>query len=248
MMNAATPLVRQSVTSLYEQIAAQLRDEALSGLYDPSGKLPSEAQLCARFAVSRITVRLALQQLAQQGTVERKQGKGTYVAGRQVRHGLDAVRSFHDSLLMQGLKPEMRLLSRAVVALPAHLPARFGGQATHALLLERLHLVDGEPIAFGASYLPRQLAALGWEETQRQPNYALLKSLDGHGVARADVAIGARLADRELASVLKVKTGSALLVMTRTSTLLNGDCCDYSVFYIRPERYEFVASCAFKPG
>lgn len=245
-MSVATQLVRQNVTSLYEQIAVQLREEALSGAYEPSGKLPSEAELCARFKVSRITVRLALGKLADEGTVERKQGKGTYVSGKQVRHGLDALRSFHDSLVMQGLKPEMRLLSKEVVALPEHLRGRFGKKASHCVALRRLHLVDGEPIAVGNSYLPKQVELLSWEETQSQPNYTILKGLDGRGVARADIAIRAQSADAELARVLKVQSGSPLLVMTRTSALPNGDCCDYSTFYIRPERYEFVASCTFQ--
>jgi len=245
-MTIQTQLIRKNVTSLYEQIAVQLRQEALGGAYGPTGKLPSEAELCERFAVSRVTVRLALAKLTEEGTVERKQGKGTYVAGKQVRHGLDALRSFHDSLVMQGLQPEMRLLSKEVVRLPEHLRERFGKHDRYCVLLERLHLVDGEPIAFGRSYLPREVETLGWEETERQPNYAILKSINGSGVARAEIAIRAQLADRDLARTLKVKTGTALLVMTRTSSYANDDCCDSSTFFIRPERYEFVASCAFQ--
>jgi len=230
---------------MYEQIATQLRDEALGGTFEPSGKLPSEAELMARFGVSRVTVRLALGRLEEDGVVERKQGKGTYVAGKQVRHALDALRSFHDSLLMQGLKPQMTLLALDLVPVPEQLTARFGKKVKECTFLQRLHLVDGEPIAVGGSYLPAQVAAMEWSEAERQPNYAILKSLDGRGVARADVAVRAQLADRELARLLMVKTGSAVLVMTRTSTAANGECCDYSVFHIRPERYEFVASCSF---
>ncbi|MBJ7312206.1 GntR family transcriptional regulator [Rugamonas sp. CCM 8940] len=243
---ASAPLVRKNITSMYEQIAHQLRNEALGGLYEPSGKMPSEAQLGERFAVSRVTVRLALDQLAQEGTVQRKQGKGTYVAGKQVRHALDAVRSFHDSLLLQGLRPNMRLLTKELVPLPEHLRALFGADVDECLLLRRLHLVDGEPIALGSSYLPAQAAALSWAETECQPNYALLRRLDGQGVARADVAVGAQLAERQQARLLRVRSGSALLVMTRTSRFANGDCCDHSTFHIRPERYTFTASCSFQ--
>lgn len=238
-------LIRKNVTSLYEQIATQLRDEALAGVFDPSGKLPSEAELMRRFEVSRVTVRLALGRLEEERVVERKQGKGTYVAGRQVRHALDALRSFHDSLLMQGLQPQMQLLEKDLVPVPDFLAGRFGKKVQQCTFLRRLHLVDGEPIAVGGSYLPAQVAAMDWHEAEGQPNYAILKNLDGRGVARADVAVRAQLADRELAKLLQIKTGSALLVMTRTSSWRDGECCDYSVFYIRPERYEFVASCSF---
>ena len=245
-MRVASHLARQNLTSMYEQIATTLREEALSGLYDPTGKLPSEADLCTRFSVSRITVRQALAKLTQEGTIQRKQGKGSYLAGKQIRHGLDSLRSFNDSLAMQGLQAEMRLLSKQLVSVPEHLQGKFGSKIKHCLLLQRLHLADGEPVALGNSYLPARVNELSWQEAEGQPNYALLKSIYGQSVARADIAIGAQLADTQLAQVLKVETGSALLVMTRTSSFANGDCCDQSTFLIRPERYEFVASCHFQ--
>jgi GntR family transcriptional regulator len=92
--------------------------------------------------------------LEEEGAVERKQGKTTYVAGKRVRHGLDALRSFHDSLVPQGLKPEMRVLSLERVDVPAHLRSSFVGADKGCVLQRRLHFVDGRPIAVGASYLP----------------------------------------------------------------------------------------------
>lgn len=242
----ATALDRKNVTSLYQQIATRLREEAMNGAYGTSGKLPSEAQLCERFGVSRITVRQALDRLEEEGTVERKQGKGTYVAGKRVRHGLDALRSFHDSLVLQGLEPEMRLLSIETVAVPEHLRGRFVEQ--DCVLLRRLHLVDGQPIALGASYLPRAIETLARDVIACQPNYALLGAINGKGVAHADIAIRAQAAAREVARVLKIRSGSPLLVMTRTSSFSNGACCDFSTFHICPERYEFFASCTFQFG
>ena len=162
------PLIRENIASLYEQIASLLREEISSGLYEPSGKLPSEAALCRRFAVSRVTVRLALGKLSDERVVERKQGKGTYAMGKQLRHGLDHLRSFHDSLLMQGLKAGMRLLSRDVVPVPERLRTLIGAGEKHCLLLQRLHLVDGEPMALGRSYLPLEVQTVSWETTERQ--------------------------------------------------------------------------------
>ena len=247
-MQSSNTLIRQNVTSMYEQIANHLREEALGGKFEPSGKLPSEADLMARFGVSRVTVRLALARLDEEGVVEKKQGKGTYVAGKQMRHALDSLRSFHDSLLMQGLKPQMKLLALDLVPVPEELADRLGEKVKQCAFLQRLHLVDGEPIAVGGSYGPEQVAAMDWSDAESLPNYTILKNLDGYGVARADVAVSAQLADRQLAKLLKIKVGSAVLVMKRMSTSVTGDCCDYSIFHIRPERYEFVASCSFAAG
>ena len=230
-------LIRENAASLYEQIASLLSEEIKQGSFEPSGKLPSEAALWLRFGVRRVTVRLALARLERDGVVERKQGKGTYAAGKQLRHGLDRLRSFHESLLLQGLKAEMRLLSREIVDAPEP-----------CLMLERLHLVDGEPLAVGRSYLPLLLAQVESERMEGRPAYELLKELTGQDVARADLAIKVGEADAALASALEVERGAPLLVMARSSYFADGACCDRSQFYIRPERYEFAISTSFTVG
>ncbi len=87
-------LVRENMTSFYRQIADTLQQEIAAGHFQRSGKSPSESTLEQRFSVSRVTVRLALKYLTEQGLVERKQGKGTYVSGRRVAHGINIMRSF----------------------------------------------------------------------------------------------------------------------------------------------------------
>lgn len=238
-------LIRENIASLYEQIASLLREEIQQGRFEPTGKLPSEAALCLRFGVSRVTVRLALARLEQEGTVARKQGKGTYAAGKQLRHGLDQLRSFHESLLQQGLQAEMRLLSREIVDAPGGALSVMGDEDGRCLRLLRLHLLDGAPLAVGRSYLPLLMDAADRERMERTPSYAILQELTGQAVARADLAIKVGQADAELATALEVVEGAPLLVMERSSYFADGACCDRSQFYIRPERYEFVIKTSF---
>lgn len=236
-------LQRESATSLYEQIAHQLLQEIHQGGFQPTGKLPSEAELVERFSVSRVTIRLALGKLGEDGVVERKQGKGTYVAAQQVRHDLDALRSFHESLLLQGLNPSMRLLDYREHSVPTELEGLLTG---NCLKVERLHFVDDEPIAFAVSYLVGDLGEVDWHAMSEVPLYSVLEQTTGRPVARADIAIRAREADKALAGYLDVKRGTALLVMERTSWFGDGQCCDRTTFFIRPERYAFVLSGVFK--
>lgn len=239
-----TALARENATSLYAQIATRLLEEMEAGLYEPTGRLPSEAALGERFGVSRVTVRLALDKLVGEGAVVRRQGKGSYVAGRQVRHGLDTLRSFHESLLQQGLDATMRLLQKKTAALPPEVRAHFAPSA-RGLFLQRLHLVDGTPVAVGESWLPHKLASFSWDEVERQPAYSLLEAKLGERPARADLAIGAQRADARLAGLLDVVEGEALLLMRRISWLASGACCDHAIFHVRPERYAFVMSSTF---
>jgi DNA-binding GntR family transcriptional regulator len=87
-----------------------------------------------------------LARLEQEGTGARKQGKGTYAAGKQLRHGLDQLRSFHESLQQQGLQAEMRLLSREIVGAPGGALSVMGDEDGRCLRLLRLHLLDGAPL------------------------------------------------------------------------------------------------------
>lgn len=137
-------LVRENVTSLYDQIAGTLRGEIENGSFEPSGKLPSEAELSERFGVSRVTVRLAIGKLADEKLVERKQGKGTFASGKRMQHRLDVLRGFYDSLARQGTEPQMRLLRmQPGKKLPADMAGVFANEVKTAVYLERLHSVDG---------------------------------------------------------------------------------------------------------
>lgn len=241
-----TALPRENATALYRQIAAHLQEGIEAGLYEPSGRLPSEAEIGARFNVSRVTVRLAFDQLVAEGQIVRRQGKGSYVAGKQVRHGLDNLRSFHESLRQQGLNATMSLLEKKRVPVPGELKSQFPGQS-HCLFVRRLHSVDDEPVALGISYLPDALAKVKRDVLERESAYSQLAKVMGRPPARADMAIRALGADAALAEILSIPLNHALLVLQRTSYFDDGTCCDRSVFYIRPERYEFNLSCTFKP-
>ncbi|QDV38221.1 substrate-binding domain-containing protein [Tautonia plasticadhaerens] len=85
----------------YRRIVVELLAEIASGKYSPSGRLPSEAQLVARFGVSRPTVARALHDLQEQGLIERRVGSGSYLSRRPTAGPGDSVRQL--GLLIPGL-------------------------------------------------------------------------------------------------------------------------------------------------
>ncbi|MDH2399894.1 GntR family transcriptional regulator [Bradyrhizobium sp. SSUT18] len=238
-------LVRENATALYQQIADRLRREIADGRFEPSGRLPSEAEIGARFDVSRVTVRLALEELDRDGLIDRKKGKGTFVAGKQVRHELNVLRSFHETLRRQGLNATMRVTALRVVATPAGLRPLFGSARRECLLLQRLHLIDGEPIALGRSYLRTDKSDLKRADIERTPTYSVVAAIAGTPVIQARMELGAQIAGEELAKALNTEAGAALLTMERTSYFRDGACAEHSTFFIRPERYKFVLNGIF---
>ena len=77
----------------------------------PGDPLPSEAELCERFSVSRMTVRQALQELTNDGLVERRRGQGTFVAHRPVHRHPGVFLSFTEEMNRRGVQATSRLLS-----------------------------------------------------------------------------------------------------------------------------------------
>lgn len=233
-------LVRENSVALYRQIAGQLRAEIAGGAFEPTGRLPSEAGIAGRFAVSRVTVRLALDALEREELIDRRKGKGTFVAGRQVRQRMDTLRSFHQSLVMQGLDAAMRIEGLEAIDSPPDLVGSFGPRCT---LLERLHLVSGEPVALGRSLLPEAISRIDRADVEGLPTYALLELLEGRsrgGIAKAEVAIGARQGDPRASALLGTPRDAVLLVMERSSHFGDDSAAERSEFFIRPERYKFV--------
>ena len=91
-------LSRSSPEALYRQLAWHLEAEILSGRLKPGDRIDSESQLSDRFAISRITVRQAIEELVRKQIVVRKQGKGTFVTQPTVKHDLRRLHGLLGSL------------------------------------------------------------------------------------------------------------------------------------------------------
>ena len=237
-------LERQNASSLQEQIAAHLLREIDDGAYEPSGRLPSEADLVTRFGVSRVTVRLALGRLEGDGTIERRQGKGSYARGKRIRHELDTLLSFHEALKAQGLAPTLRTLSHERVPVPDALAGAFGARTRRCLQVRRLHLVAGEPVALATSLLPAALHDIDWDAAAATPLYAILDARLGLKVVRAEISIRAESLAAGAAALLGLPNGAPALAMRRASFTAESALCDHTVFLIRPESYEFCLNSA----
>ena len=152
MTDAAAPKYEQT----YRAILARLK----TGHYPVGGRLPTEMALAGQFAVSRVTVRRALEMLVQDGYVESRQGSGYTVLTLSPASDT-CLTSFTDAMLRAGHEPTSRLLAIAGVAPgdPARdaLPAEM--RAAPLTRVSRLRLVDGRPRMLVETYAPSPLIA-----------------------------------------------------------------------------------------
>ncbi|MHC6226321.1 GntR family transcriptional regulator [Pseudomonas sp. X10] len=218
-MNTPTttpPLTGTRGTALHRQIFLVLREEIARDLY-PTGALPNEEALCERFGVSRITVRRALADLAAQGVVERRHGRGTFVSGGLSHTRLPPSLNLIDSLrktaietVVQVLEVEQAVPPPDVARLLQLAPAT---KAVHALRLRVNH--KGEPAMLTDAWV---LTSVGQRVTQQAlMQKALYEILMAQGIefGRVVQEISATVGDPHRARLLHTEVGSPLLKMVR---------------------------------
>jgi len=169
-------------TLLYSQVETVLASEILDGALKVGDQLPTEDDLIARFDVSRITVRRAIQNLVSRGLVEIRRGKGTFVAAPRITQELTELSGFVEDMHALGRKPTARVLGKEIVTADATVASHLAlTKGERVVRIHRVRLADGVPISFDETYLPRDVGErLLQEDLATQPIFALLEASDGH--------------------------------------------------------------------
>ncbi len=125
----------------YARVRQALRAELERGRFPPGARMPSEAELVARFRVSRMTVNRALRELQAAGLVERVQGVGTFAAQRHKVASTLTIRDLHDEIVLRGHRHSASVhLQRAEPAsaeVAARLSLAAGTIVFHTLIVHR---------------------------------------------------------------------------------------------------------------
>jgi GntR family transcriptional regulator len=202
---------------LYRQIKEILRREVADGTADPR-KPMTEVQLLDRFEVSRAPIRQALQELASEGYVYRKQGKGTFpVTGIRVRRPADVQPgALHEYLSDSGLHPASRVSGIERVEPPAAIGDRLGLEEGERLLhFTRLISVEDAPLLEASVYMraPEDFTPTAEELEDEGSAFKLLERRFGITLDRAEHEAWATAASADRAATFGVGEGSPLLVI-----------------------------------
>jgi GntR family transcriptional regulator len=234
-MDAMTP----AVTPRYLEIADYLR--RLIAASRPGDRLPSEAELCERFGVSRMTVRQAVQLLANERLLVRRRGEGTFTAPRVVARLLGSPLSFTESMRRRGLRASSRMLHAGWIdpspedRAALHLPA-----GSRAVVVERLRLADDLPMAIERVVAPPTCAGILEDDLAGGSLHDAFERL-GRIPTRAQARVSARPATDIERSLLGLGPDGVVLSERRTIDDQDGIPIEHTETLYAAERYEFEA-------
>lgn len=236
-----TPLQREAPNPLYMQVKEALLDELLSGRYRPHDRLPSERELSQQFDVSRMTVRQALLDLARDGVIYARVGKGTFVAAPKFDQQLRTLTSFSQEVRSRGGQSASRVLEAREMAASAEVAAALQvAVGSPVWMLSRLRMADGVPMAIETTNLPLALCpGLLQHDFSVESLYQVLRSDYDIQPAQADQVIEAALAAPREAELLELTLPAAVLRMQRLTRDSLGQPIEYVHSTYRGDRYKF---------
>jgi GntR family transcriptional regulator len=174
------------------------------GRFHPGQALPPERELAERFGVSLAPVRQAILDLVGEGVLYRVRGKGTFLREPPLVENVSILSSFTASMRSRGLEAEMRLLRRE----------RRGA----SLVLQRLGLVDGEPVGlFESTLSTKRFPGVAEHVSRRGSLWDVLERDYGVTAIRADTVVEVGRCGTEEAAHLRIPAGSSLLIAQGTS-------------------------------
>ena len=231
------PVALAAGVPLHRQLFLVLHDEIARGAIPAGHPLPTEQELCDQFGVSRITVRRALADLADQGYITRRQGVGSFVrehhpAGRQPDR-----RSYMDELRQIQFLSDPDVLEFDLRTAPQTISDKvgFAGDALHILRVRRERRT-GEPLLVTEAWLPAGLAeTITAEKLAHTPMYRLLADA-GVTLERVQHEFTAEIAGPRTARLLDIAIGAALLRVNRLAFTAGDRVHHYLSILLSPSR------------
>ena len=231
----------------YHQIAQTLRERIIAGGHGPGMRLATQRGLAREFGVTLMTLRQALDLLERDGLIARRHGLGTFVARPSIDYDILHLRALAGDLSALGEDVATRFLRSYRATADRRVAAALGlPEQADVFVLERLRLVDGEPVSFQASCLA---AALGDEVSKADlavtPLRQVLAFKLGIEITAARETVSAVPLDRRAARELGCRPGIAAFRSDRVSMGADGTPVVYDRVFIPGDRFRITRDLVY---
>lgn len=209
----------------------------------PHDRLPTERKMCEMWNCNIITLRRAIQRLANEGVLYSIQGSGTYVADRKVERNLWQFSSFSQAMRQSGATLGNRLISQSMVeankVLARSLKVPLGEKI---IVTSRLRIVNGTPFALENSYIPYRLCnGLEAHDLEQNSLFEILRVHYGIIPVRATQEIEIYYVEGQEAQLLDLPDGEAVLLLSDVAFDAQQNPIEYAQSLTRGDRCIFYS-------
>lgn len=231
--------IRNSERRLYAQVKEAILNDIDRGVLKYGDRLPSNRELCRTYKLSHMTVRRAITELMNEGSIYSVPGKGIYVAEPKQNADAGPLTSFHNDMAQRGMTANARTLDSDIIAASTALSQIMGVAPSAPLIyLRRLMLANDTPMCIANTYLPHHLCpGLLDEPLVNGSLYTTLATRYGLHLKAGQRTAEAVTADQEQAQLLGMSLPTALLLIEQLTFLENGQAIEYSRLLYRGDRY-----------
>lgn len=201
---------------MYYQLKELIREKIAAGEWQPGDLIPSERELSERYSISRMTVRQALTELANDGLLHRDQGRGTFVARPKIRERLSRLTSFTEDMRARGKQASAQVLRLEMVPAGAKVADALQIEfAQPVALIKRLRLADAEPVGIECCHLSFEGCETVLQEDLSGSLYELLGKRFGLVPIWAQEELEAGVCGPREAQTLGMQRGEPVLLIRR---------------------------------
>lgn len=231
---------------LYEQVAECLRQEIAKSQYGIHGNIGTHSQIAQRFGVSLITVRKAVQILADENLVDIKQGKGTFVKNLFIRDNYNVFTGASVVLDKNNIQGSIYVRHFIHIDTPEHLPEEaknaLGGDCFY---LQRIHSIEKDPVACADIYLPSSYGErMTKKDVELYTIYQIYQNKLGVKLGQGRQLIRANGAAKEIGKLLLIEPGAPVLEIERFAYDSEDRLIEYMLLTYEYDKYEFEVKLA----
>ena len=229
-------------TPLYKQLEELLLTEIENGALKSGTRLPTEIELSEQYHVSRVTVRKALAALSDAGYLERKSGKGTFIAEKKMQRNLSSTAlSFTEMCQMMNIVPGAKTLKIALEEPTPKEAERMNlGKGESIIVIERIRYADGKPIMLESNKFPESFNFLFSENLNDRSLYEILRTKYNISLDYSTKTIDIIFASAQEAKALNITKGYPLL---RISSVIHDSTSSFTNLGVQlciGDKYKFI--------
>lgn len=229
---------KKSPIPAYYQLKNIIMEKINSGEYAENSLIPSERELSDSSGISRMTVRQALTQLVQEGTLYRERGKGTFVAKSKIAQ--KNISSFSQTVRNKGMQPKTEVLKLEKIKAPENIKKMLELEDNDLVYnVKRLRFANDVPVAIEENFIPEKYCPQLDAQDLTGSLYRVLTEEYSHKIDFLENVIEAGKASVEDRELLKIAADTPVL---KVSAVVH-TASDLKLFYenskYRSDEYKY---------